>query len=62
VKCTSCGESLSYRASIAAPGFGQSWECPNGHVRIKLGESFIDPHEIPHDEEPPWVMHPEQTQ
>lgn len=46
-----CGQPVTYRAHIAAPGYGHSYECAAGHVWIKVGPTWMDtaPELIPAD-------------
>lgn len=40
--CPTCEAPAHYVADIAAPGFGQSWECDNGHPLLKVGNTLTD--------------------
>ena len=55
VTCPTCGSELHYRATISAPGHGQSWECESGHSFVKLGSTLIDTN-ADFDGEPPWIL------
>lgn len=46
-----------YRATFGAPGVGQSWECNEcAKTWVRIGNSVIDPAEVPENEEPPWIL------
>ena len=51
-KCQICGHKLSYKATLAAPGIGSSWECPEcGAGYHKVGNKFtlwkdVDPQNL----------------
>jgi hypothetical protein len=38
----SCGAAVTYRAAIAAPGYGRSYECSAGHMWVKIGPTWTD--------------------
>lgn len=53
---------MAYRATIAAPGHGQVWDCTVcGKELVRMGQVWIDPDEEPEDEEPSWVLDPEDV-
>lgn len=41
--CNICDEPLFFVANYGAPGFGQEWECKNGHAWAKVHGIFVDP-------------------
>lgn len=56
--------SVEYTATMGAPGVGQAWTCSEcGKAWVRIGTVFIDVDGMLRhpDQEPPWVLTPEDV-
>lgn len=64
LRCPTCGALVDFVAQMGAPGIGSVYECrgPVKHHLVKMGaNTLIDTDAIPTDEEPPWILSPEDV-
>jgi len=60
--CLECGKELRFQGHISPPGFGTSWHCrPCEKNYIQIHGMLIDPVKCREDEEPPWILRPEDV-
>ena len=50
MNCPECSAELNYDGEIAAPGYGQSWSCPNCKNEFhKVGTTLTNWKNVDHD-------------